>query len=129
MFSTILAAALVCQVPTAPSGTPDQSTYFASILNYQRQIRGLRPVGVDPNAYNTAYQNNLYQLSYGLGHHFLNNMSQCSAIGQPDPVTVLNAWAASPGHAAIIFDPNLAYIGFSALSGAYTLSGMNYYGR
>jgi len=128
MFLSIVAAALICQAP-APSGTLDQSTYFASILNYQRQVRGLRPVGVDPNAYNTAYQNNLYQLSYGLGHHFLNNMCQCSAVGQPDIPSVLNAWASSPGHAAIIFDPNLMYIGFSALSGTYTLSGINYYGR
>jgi uncharacterized protein YkwD len=120
MFTVMLAAAMITQ------GSPidPQSAYFASILNYQRQLRGLGPVGVDQNAVNAAYQNNVYQTQRGLGHFYQGGFAQCVAVGQPDPASALNAWMNSPAHAAILFNPSLSRIGFNMMSGCYTFSGL-----
>lgn len=114
----VMLALVMALVLAAPANAQD----FVAMLNQARAARGLGPVAYDGNAAAVAYQNNLAQLARGLGHHVLGGYGQVSAIGMSGPYAALQAWTGSPGHAAIIFSPDLISIGFSQVGGCCTAS-------
>jgi uncharacterized protein YkwD len=96
------------QAPTETQSAPAQQpiqgdpTGLLQTVNYYRSQRGLHPWAFDGNLYNSAINNNAWQRLRGMGHHDVPS-AQNSAWGQLDVASVLNMWAASPGHAATLF--------------------------
>ncbi len=110
MMTSLFAAMLLCQ-----SGDPSG---FTDALNAARAERGLAAVAYSPGAVEVAAVNNSRQTAYGLGHHVLGGLGQVAGMGPWDASGVLWSWLASPSHAAILLDPNLACVGY-ACSGWY----------
>ncbi len=97
-------------------------TGFTADLNTMRAARGLPAVRHDPGIVGVAGRNNELQVVYGLGHHYLGGLAQCSGIGHPDFRAILNAWSLSPGHAAILFSPALTSVGYHQLGTCHTVA-------
>jgi len=116
----LLALTVLPRAGRAQSG--EDPSGFTQALNAARAQRGLAPVAHDPAAAATARQNNLCQMARGLGHWARGSYGQCSAVGMGDAASALAAWSNSPSHAAIIFDPSLASVGFDVASGCATVS-------
>ena len=85
--------------PTTDYGDP---TGMLATVNYYRSLRGLPGWNFDASLYNSAMNNNAWQRIRGMGHHDVPG-PQNSAWGPQDVMSVLNMWAASPGHAATLF--------------------------
>lgn len=104
----------------AQSGDPSG---FTDALNQKRASIGLSAVRYEPSYVGVAARNNSFQVSLGLGHHFLGGLAQCAGVGQANCQSVLADWSASPGHAAILFDPSLQAVGYHQLGTAHMVSG------
>jgi len=114
----LMPALVMALVLTAPAHAQD----FVALLNQARAARGLGPVAYNAQAVVVARQNNAAQMARGLGHWVLGGFGQCSAVGFNDAASALFAWTNSPGHAAIIFAPSLASVGFDTMGGCCTVS-------
>src|SRR5689334_23288151 len=119
----LLAALIACGVmPGAARGQSGDPTTFTDQLNAARAARGLAPVAYNPEAVAVARQNNASQMAWGLGHWVCGSFGQCSAVGFNDAASALMAWSNSPSHAAIIYAPSLASVGFDATGNCCTVS-------
>jgi len=95
---------------------------FTDQLNAARVGRGLAPVSYNSSSVGAAAANNAQQLVRGLGHFVTGGFAQCAGVGQPDSRSVLNAWSMSPGHAAILFSPQLVSVGYHQSGVCHTVS-------
>jgi hypothetical protein len=86
---------------------------FTDALNAQRQARGLGPVAFDQVLIPTSANNNAWQRLKGLGHWDTGGFAQVSAIGTGDISGTLAAWSWSAAHAALLYSPNLASVGYA----------------
>lgn len=118
VLATLVASTRAQQAPT-PAGDP---TGFVQMLNAARAGRGLPPVAYDPDAAEIAAQNNRVQATSGLGHHVVGSYGQVAAVGMLDAASALRAWSESPAHAALIYAPDLAAIGYHQRGGCCTAS-------
>lgn len=113
----ILAATIMAH---RPARGQDPSGDFVAMLNQARAARGLAPVAHDPAAVPTAAANNAAQATYGLGHWTTNGYGQVAAVGMPNAQAAFAAWCGSPGHAAILFAPDLVSVGYHQAGGCCT---------
>jgi hypothetical protein len=97
-------------------------TGFVDHLNAARAQRGLSPVTHDPGLVPIASQNNGWQRQRGLGHWITGGFAQCAAISFSSVESVFLAWTRSASHAAIIYSPYAARVGFHCDGWAATVS-------
>lgn len=86
-------------------------------INKARRERGLNPLVEDPALSQVSRENDAANHRNGLGHHVFRDPSrgQITAMssGGESAEMAVNQWINSPGHAAILFDPNHTKVGVS----------------
>jgi len=100
----------------------DAPSSFVATLNAERSKHGLQPVASRQNLEAAASQNNQWQASRGLGHHYLGGYGQCAAGPFATMAQALHAWLCSPAHRALILAPDLCEIGYHQLGAWHTVS-------
>lgn len=86
-------------------------------INNARIERGLKPLVEDPALSQVSRENDAANHKNGLGHHVFRapSMGQITAMngGGETAKGAVEQWINSPGHAAILFDPNHTKVGVS----------------
>lgn len=86
-------------------------------INKARRERGLNPLVEDPALSQVSRENDAANHRNGLGHHVFREPSrgQITAMssGGESAEMAVDQWINSPGHAAILFDPNHTKVGVS----------------
>jgi len=110
--------------PAAKTGDAvDGDPYgFVVWLNGTRAAYGLPAVAWDVVLVADCHQNNLLQAVHGMGHYFMGNARRQNAAAMPYP-SMLNAWLASPGHAAALLDPTISFVAIAGYGSYWTFAG------
>lgn len=92
---------------------------FMNWLNSTRAIHGLPAVGYDINLERDCHQNNLQQMSFGLGHFWMGQARRQNASAIAEFGKVGPCWMDSPGHRAALLDPTIRFFAITQY-GVYT---------
>jgi uncharacterized protein YkwD len=106
------------------TSTNPQERALIDGINQARAERGLKPLTHASNLTKAASENDAANQRSGLGHHISlgnnNARGEITAMNSNmTPAAAIRQWINSPGHAEIMFDPNMTKIGAS-LSGNFS---------